>query len=137
MSNATQSALRGRRRGEVSKTAFGGIDKSALRPTEAGPDYPRIQRSTEFRALSRKLKWFAFPMTALFLAWYLGYVLIAAYASEFMARPVFGEVNIGLLMGVGQFVSTVGITALYVRFTRKHVDPRVDEIRRDADGEPR
>jgi uncharacterized membrane protein (DUF485 family) len=97
-------------------------------------DFTEIERSPEFIALRRRVKRFVVPMTLLFLAWYIGYVLVAAYAHDFMAQPVFGEVNVGLLLGVGQFVTTVLITTLYVRFAVRHVDPLVDEIRDNVEG---
>ncbi len=137
MSNATQSALRGQPREPAGKarTAFGGIDKSSVRPTSGAPDFVAIQQSPEFHNLRRRLKWFVFPMTAFFLIWYLGYVVLAAYAHDFMAQPLFGEINVGLVMGLGQFVTTVGITALYGRFANRYVDPQVTEIRRNAMGD--
>ncbi|MEV0699125.1 DUF485 domain-containing protein [Saccharopolyspora sp. NPDC050389] len=134
MSNATQSALRGGPRDQPGnpRVAFGGIDKSSVRATNERPDFVAIQQGPEFRDLRRRLKWFVFPATAFFLIWYMGYVAIAAYAREFMARPLIGEINVGLVMGVGQFVTTLGLTALYVRFARRRIDPEVDRIRQDA-----
>lgn len=73
-------------------------------------------------------------MTALFLAWYTTYVLVAAYARDFMAQPLFGEINVGLVFGILQFVSTLLITTLYVRFAAREIDPRVDEIRDNVEG---
>ncbi|MGP4021055.1 DUF485 domain-containing protein [Saccharopolyspora sp. 5N708] len=134
MSNATQSALRGSPREQPGnpRSAFGGIEKSAVRATNERPDFAAIQQSAEFRALRRRLKWFVFPATAFFLIWYLGYVAVAAYLPEFMARPLVGEINVGLVMGIGQFITTVGLTTLYLRFARRHIDPKVDQIRQDA-----
>jgi hypothetical protein len=57
------------------------------------------------------------------------YVLLAAYAHDFMSQPVFGQVNVGLLFGGAQFVSTGLITLLYLRFARRKLDPKVDAIR--------
>ncbi|MER7080730.1 Uncharacterized membrane protein, DUF485 family [Saccharopolyspora antimicrobica] len=134
MSNATQSALRGSPGDQPGnpRSAFGGIDKSAVRATPERLDFRTIEESPEFRALRRRLKWFVFPATAFFLIWYIGYVAVAAYAREFMARPLIGEINVGLVLGVAQFVTTVGLTMLYLRFARRHIDPKVDELRQDA-----
>ncbi|MEG9512521.1 DUF485 domain-containing protein [Saccharopolyspora indica] len=134
MSNATQSALRGSPGDQPGnpRSAFGGIDKSAVRPTAERLDFRTIEESPEFRALRRRLKWFVFPATAFFLIWYIGYVAVAAYAREFMARPLIGEINVGLVLGVAQFITTVGLTMLYLRFARRHIDPKVDELRQDA-----
>ena len=49
-------------------------------------------------------------MTGLFLAWYLLYVLLANYAPSFMAIKVVGNINVGLVFGLLQFVSTFVIT---------------------------
>ena len=68
-------------------------------------------------------------MTAAFLVWYFLYVLFAVYAVDFMSTNVIGEINVGLIFGVLQFVSTFGITALYIRFADRQVDPRAAEIR--------
>ncbi|GAA1639186.1 hypothetical protein GCM10009764_71800 [Nocardia ninae] len=73
-------------------------------------------------------------MTALFLVWYLSYVLLGAYAHDFMATKVFGNINVGLLLGLAQFVSTFAITALYVRFANRELDPRAAAIRNQLEG---
>ena len=50
--------------------------------------YVAIQRTDDFVELRRRFRRFVFPMTALFLAWYFLYVLLAAYAPEFMSQKV-------------------------------------------------
>jgi uncharacterized membrane protein (DUF485 family) len=101
--------------------------------TENGePDFTAIREHPDFVRVRRRLTRFVFPASALFLAWYLTYVLLAAYASEFMAGRVFGSVTVGLLLGISQFVMTVVIMLAYARFTRKKVDPEIAELRRIA-----
>ncbi|GAA5064723.1 DUF485 domain-containing protein [Nocardia callitridis] len=102
-------------------------------PTAA--EFADMQASPEFQELRNRLRRFIFPMTALFLIWYLVYVLLGAYAHDFMATQVFGEVNVGLLLGLAQFVSTFLITGLYVRFAGKQLDPRAAAIRDQLEGE--
>jgi uncharacterized membrane protein (DUF485 family) len=97
-----------------------------------GPDFDRIQHSPEFRALRQRMRRFVFPMSLIFFAWYMAYVLLAAYAHDFMSRKVLGEVNVAIVLGLLQFVSTIGITAAYVRFANRRLDPQVAEIRRRA-----
>lgn len=98
-------------------------------------DWERVHDSPEFVTLRRKLRRWIFPMTGLFLGWYLLYVLLADYAPEFMSTKVFGNVNIGLLFGLGQFVSTFLITWLYVRHANKNVDPIADRIRGEMEAQ--
>ncbi|MGH3935924.1 MAG: DUF485 domain-containing protein [Pseudonocardiaceae bacterium] len=92
------------------------------------------QRSAEFATLRRKLRGFVFPMTAFFLGWYFLYVLLAAFAPEFMATSVTGNINVGLIIGLLQFVSTFAITMIYVRFANKNLDPVGDRIRKQIEG---
>ena len=97
--------------------------------------YIAVQHSPEFQELRNKLRRFVFPMTAFFLVWYGLYVVLGAFATDFMATKVFGNINIGLLLGLGQFVTTFVITALYVRFANTELDPRAEAIRTDMESE--
>ena len=72
-------------------------------------------------------------MAVAFLVWYFAYVLLAAYAHEFMATPLIGNINIGLLLGLGQFVTTFAITTWYVSWANRKLDPLAEEIRADLE----
>ena len=98
-----------------------------------GIDYIAVEESPPFQELKRKQRSFIFPLAVFFLVWYFAYVLLAAYAHEFMATPVFGAVNIGLLMGLGQFVTTFAITMWYVSYANKTLDPRATAIREELE----
>jgi uncharacterized membrane protein (DUF485 family) len=117
---------------------FGGITRqpiSALHgaPTPPGaPDFEAIQESPEFVALRRRFRRFVFPVTALFFLWYLTYVLLAAFARDLMSHRLAGSINVGLVLGLLQFVSTITITFCYVRYARKKLDPRAAAIRAGA-----
>lgn len=98
----------------------------------SAPDYEHIRSSEAFTRLRSRHRWFVFPMSLAFLAWYMAYVLLAAYAHDFMSTRVVGEVNVAMVLGILQFVSTALVTILYVRFGREKLDPAVTEIRRQA-----
>ena len=97
--------------------------------------YITTQHGPEFQDLRTRLRRFVFPMTAFFLIWYATYVLLGAFAHDFMATKVWGNVNVGLLLGLGQFVTTFVITGLYVRFANKELDPRAEAIRSKLESE--
>jgi uncharacterized membrane protein (DUF485 family) len=102
------------------------------RPTTTGlspNEYERVERSERFRLLKRRHRSFVFPLAVAFLLWYFAYVLLADYAHEFMSTPVWGSINVGLLLGLGQFVTTFAITTWYVSFANRQLDPIADEIR--------
>ena len=103
-------------------------------PATETRDWEAVQAEPEFQDLRRRLRNFVFPVTGLFLGWYLVYVLLASYAPAFMATPVLGNINIGLLFGLLQFVSTFAITAWYVRFADRSLDPLAGQIRADLEG---
>ncbi|WP_370942889.1 DUF485 domain-containing protein [Amycolatopsis sp. cg5] len=106
----------------------------APEPETTGPDFAEIRESAEFVSLRSRLRRFVFPMSLAFFGWYLTYVLLAAYAHEFMSLKVVGEVNMAIVLGLGQFASTAVITAVYVKFANRRIDPRVDEVRARAEG---
>ena len=101
-------------------------------------DWESVQSSPEFQDLRHRLRCFVFPMTALFLAWYLLYVLLADYAPGFMCdedRPATSPS--GLIFGLLQFVSTFAITIWYVRYANRQLDPLAEQLRDELeqDGE--
>lgn len=97
-------------------------------------DWKQVQDGPEFRELRKRLRNFVFPMTGLFLVWYLLYVVLADYAHGFMSTKLVGNINVGLVLGLLQFVSTFVITGLYVRFANRRLDPISDKIRADVEG---
>lgn len=46
-----------------------------------------------------------------------------------------GNLNVGLLFGLGQFLSTFLITWLYIRHANKSLDPIAAQLRTDLEGE--
>ena len=96
--------------------------------------HEQVQASPEFAELRSRLRRFVFPMSAAFMLWYLGYVLVASYAPEVMAIPVLGRINVGIVVGLLQFVSTFVITGLYVRYADRQLDPVAESIRTRMEG---
>ena len=107
----------------------GGVQQGRAQQAATADPWVTAQRSPEFVQMRRKLRRFVFPMTAFFLSWYFLYVLLAAFAPDFMAIRVLGNINLGLIIGLLQFVSTFAITTLYVMFANKNIDPPGTDIR--------
>ncbi|WP_327091391.1 DUF485 domain-containing protein [Nonomuraea sp. NBC_01738] len=97
--------------------------------------YERVQQSSEFQELKRRFRSWVFPMTAAFLAWYLLYVVLSGWARDFMAIKVFGNINVGLILGLLQFVSTFLIAWAYARHAGRKLDPLADKLRHEVEGE--
>ncbi|NMO00715.1 DUF485 domain-containing protein [Gordonia sp. TBRC 11910] len=101
-------------------------------PTPTPEQFLEIDASPEFADLKRTLRSWVFPMTAFFLLWYAVYVLLGAFAHDFMAIKVWGNINVGIFLGVAQIITTFLITGLYVRFANSKLDPKAQAIRDSA-----
>ncbi|WP_436789565.1 DUF485 domain-containing protein [Yinghuangia sp. YIM S10712] len=104
--------------------------------TEAGAPEPlsagsaaALHDDPRFRELRLRFRWFAFPLTGIFLAWYLLYVLLCAYARGFMARELADHINVALVFGLGQFAATFLSAWLYARYAARRLDPPAAALR--------
>jgi uncharacterized membrane protein (DUF485 family) len=93
------------------------------------PVYDRLHATDELDELKRRHRSFVIPATVAFLAWYLLYVVMSNWAHDFMSTKVVGHINVALVFGILQFVTTFLITWLYSR----HMASKVDPIAHDLD----
>ncbi|MEV5982354.1 DUF485 domain-containing protein [Streptomyces sp. NPDC052114] len=92
-------------------------------------EYTEVQESAEFGELRRAHRSFAFPLTVAFIAWYLVYVLLSNYAGDFMGTKLFGNINVALVLGLGQFLTTFLIAWFYSRHAAAKLDPKAEAIK--------
>ena len=113
------------------------MSTEATDAAQATPEdrYLVVQRSDEFAGLRRALRRFVFPMTVAFFLWYALYVILCAYARDFMSIKVVGNINVALIFGLLQFVTTFLIAWLYSRYADKNLDPVADRIKAEMLGE--
>ena len=64
-----------------------------------------------------------FPATIAFLSWYLLYVVLSNWAHDFMSTKVVGNINIAIVFGILQFVTTFVLAWMYSRFSIAKLDP--------------
>ncbi|MFF4620971.1 DUF485 domain-containing protein [Nonomuraea jabiensis] len=95
--------------------------------------YEEVQGSSEFQDLKRRFRAWTFPMTVAFLVWYLLYVVLSGWARGFMGIKLLGEINVGLVFGLLQFVSTFLIAWAYARHAEKKLDPIADKLRHEVE----
>ena len=82
----------------------------------------------DFSLLRSRLLRFIVPATALFLAWFLCYLVLNAWYKEFLSARV-GGIPVVLLLAFGQFVSTFALTAAYNRYAARRLDPLAARVR--------
>ena len=102
-------------------------------PTEA--KYLAVQQSEEFQDLRKRYRRWVLPVTGVSLAWYFLYVILSTYATDFMGQKLFGNINVGLVMGLLQFITTFAVTSAYVSYADKTLDPRSARIREEMEAE--
>ena len=106
------------------------------------PVYDSLHEAADFVELRRRFRAFVFPATVAFLSWYLLYVVMSNWATDFMDTKVVGNINVALIFGLLQFVTTFLLAWVYSRFSTAKLDPlarKLDEEytagrRSDADG---
>ena len=92
------------------------------RPRE-GIDWEAIERSPEFQELVRKRRAFVLPGTIFYLAWYMGFILLVAYAEDFMSESVYEGLTVGYCLALTQFVMVLVLGLLVPAQERQGVRP--------------
>jgi uncharacterized membrane protein (DUF485 family) len=106
-----------------------GNDAPSATTNLAEVDYGAVHASPEFQKLRRTHRSFVFPVLGACLVWYFAYVLLASYAHDFMSTRVFGSVNIAMVLGMAQVITTFAVTTWYVHYANKRLDPLAEQIR--------
>jgi uncharacterized membrane protein (DUF485 family) len=86
-------------------------------------DWEAIEASPEFQELERTRRSFVLPATIFFLAWYMGFVVLAAYAEDFMSERVYQGLTVGYCLALTQFVMVLVLGIMYLRRADKVYDP--------------
>ena len=86
-------------------------------------DWEAIERSPEFRELVARRRRFVIPCTVFFLSWYLGFILLCAYAPDFMGESVYEGLTVGYCLALTQFVMVFVLGLWYLRKADNEFDP--------------
>ena len=97
-------------------------------------EFAEVQQSPEFAELRHSYRSFAFPLTFAFIAWYLLYVLLSNYADEFMGTKVAGNINVAMVLGLAQSLTTCLIAWWYSRHAAAKLDPKAEAIKSRMEG---
>ena len=89
---------------------------------QPGVDWVGIEGSPEFRELAAQRRRFLVPATVFFLAFFLVYLLLTAFAQEFMGTEILG-MPLAFLLAVAQVLMTWVITLLYLRASDRTFEP--------------
>lgn len=78
-------------------------------------DWHHVAGDPQFRALLTAKLRFIVPATIFFIVYYFTLPILVGYFPRFMARKVFGPINLAYLFALSQFFMAWLIAALYIR----------------------
>ena len=96
-------------------------------PALARIDYEAVERSPEFQELVRRRRGFVLPCTAFFLSWYLGFIVLCAYAPDFMGESVYEGLTVGYCLALTQFAMVFVLGIWYLRKADRVFDPLAEK----------
>ncbi|SDK32223.1 DUF485 domain-containing protein [Streptomyces indicus] len=106
--------------------------RAAEQRADAAGIYLEVQQSAAFQEVRSRYRRFVFPATVAFFTWYVAYVVAATMAPDLMAQPVAGAVNVAMVAGLGQFLTTFALTWAYARHARLRRDRAALDLRWDT-----
>ncbi len=95
-------------------------------------DWNAVEQSPEFKELIAARRRFVLPATIFYLAWYLGFILLAGYAPDFMGESVYQGLTVGYCLALTQFVVVAVLGIMYLRRSERVYDPLREKVRSRA-----
>ena len=86
-------------------------------------DWIAAEQSPEFKELMKKRRAFIVPATIFYLGWFIGFILLTAYAEEFMGESVYEGLTVGYVLALSQFIMVWVLTWVYLKRADKVFDP--------------
>jgi uncharacterized membrane protein (DUF485 family) len=91
-------------------------------------DWGEIERSPDFHALVASRRRFVLPALVVFAVWFGGFLVLTAYARDFMAKDVVGAIPWAYVLALSLIVMTWLITWLYLRWSDARLAPLANRV---------
>ncbi len=101
--------------------------------SEAGKEVSSLLQDPEFKDLVARKDRISLILTACTLLLYYGFIGLAAFKPSVFGDKPFGDVPVGIPIGIGVILGCWALTGVYVRWANRHYDAMVDRIREKAD----
>jgi uncharacterized membrane protein (DUF485 family) len=86
----------------------------------------RVAENPLYERLVRERSRFTWTLTGIMLAVFFGYILLVAFAREWMAQPIGGgATTIGIPLGIGVILVGILLTGIYVHRANSRFDPLI------------
>lgn len=93
-----------------------------------GYDWEALEEAPEFQELVTKKKRFVLPATIFFLSFYMGFILLAGYAPDFMGESVYQGLTVGYCLALTQFVMVFVLGMWYLSKSNNEYDPMRERV---------
>ncbi len=90
----------------------------------------RIQNNPKYHQLVAQRDSLAWTLSTIVCVMYFGFILMIAFAPDFLTQPLSADsvIPVGMPIGVGVILVSCILTAIYVRRANHTFDPLTDEI---------
>jgi uncharacterized membrane protein (DUF485 family) len=95
------------------------MDVSTIKRIEADPNYQR---------LVAERKSFSWTLAIIILVIYYGFIVIVAFVPGLIATTVFGNVTVGIILGVAIILASILLTGIYVTRANSEYDDLTNQI---------
>ncbi len=94
----------------------------------------KIQNNPKYKQLVKERDVLAWSLSAIVCVIYFGFILMIAFAGDFLTQPIAAGsvIPIGLPMGVGVIVASCLLTGIYVYRANRVFDPLIHDIIQEA-----
>lgn len=96
--------------------------------------YQRIEGSARFQELVHKRQRFATLLTIIMLVIYIGFILLIAFAPDWLGTPLYSDTSVtrGIPIGIGIIVISFLLTGLYIWRANGEFDRLTTELLREV-----
>jgi uncharacterized membrane protein (DUF485 family) len=95
----------------------------------AGRPAPDFDVDSALEVVAARRLRVALALTAAMLIVYFGFILLIAFAKDFLARQVTDGLSVGIALGVLVILATWVLTWTYVRWANRVYEPAIEELR--------
>jgi len=94
----------------------------------------KIQNNPKYHQLVKQRDVLSWTLTVLVLVIYYGFILMVAFAGDFLRTPISAGsvIPIGVPIGVGVILASILLTGIYVYRANETFDPLIREIIQDS-----
>ena len=104
------------------------VESSERLRLEGRPE-PDFDDVAALEAIAARRLRVALTLTAAMLVVYFGFILLIAFAKDFLSRTITDGLSVGMALGVVVILATWALTWTYVRWANRRYDPAIAQLR--------